>query len=81
MRRWLKHLFSDAPLEEFVEQRVVAGSRWRFRPGDQPNPFRAPATATVVEVRDGWVKYTIDGGSLEWESPAKTFVRLYEEET
>lgn len=44
------------------------------------NPFRPIAYATVLEVREGFVKYTINNSSIPWSLDINTFLTCYKEQ-
>lgn len=58
----------------FTKQKILPGQRWSLHTGD---PWeRNTIIATILEVKEGWVKYKWDGlGSST--SEIKRFTRIY----
>lgn len=57
----------------------MIGSKWRNK-GEKGNPWQETYTVTVIDVKDGWVRYSF-GYSSGWPDALSmaNFLMIYEE--
>lgn len=71
-----KAVKAPAKLLVGVEYRNVVGAE--YQSVTSRDPFAKSWTATIVELRDGYVKYRIDNGPLLWSVSEDHFRNVYE---
>lgn len=64
------------------ERIPVPGETWLGKSGDSPWPSKSNLIAEVLDVKEGWVRYSLGGGLLSDERMrVPQFIRIYSPKT